>query len=383
MIVVGQSEQFEATYSAGVAGLVPGVEVAILDNDGATVFGPTGSGIIELDVGGIPSGVYSVELISPADTGQFSIVWSPDGSWLPATNSPPDDLIVSLTASLPPIVPGPVGATASPGPCSLWATVDDVAACCDAAADLGTDLDPLETHLITASQILFELTGRRYAGSCGAIARPCSDGCGCWPTQTLAWPDGGTRQIWHGWTGADWGWTVNGSAYSCGCGCVPQILLSGYPIQEITAVTIDGETVDPGSYELREKRYLVRTDGSFWPSCQNIAAENGEPGSFVVTYVHGEGPPNGGAAAAAALACELFAACGGGGGGDCDLPDNVVRQVRQGITQERIPLIAASLVAGATGNIAIDSFLSVYGRKGRRPSFWSPDGPRYARRVGA
>jgi len=158
------------------------------------------------------------------------------------------------------------------------------------------------------------------------------------------------------------------------------VLLSGYPVQAIAQVKINGEIVPPSSYRLDESRYLTRTDGSFWPFCQDLAAEDDMDGTFSISYWYGATPPASAVAAASALACELFNACDPDR--ECRLPEGAVRIVRQGLTIERLQPLASMLKRGETGILPLDSFLAVYGGYKRRPAIWSPDGPHYARPVG-
>ena len=376
--VVGPGASFEASYGSGTSGLVGTVEVAIIDLDNTTVFGPTAAGIIENIVDGVPSGVYTAELVAPTTAAQYGVVWSEDGTWDPINVSPVDQLIVAGTG-VTPILPGPPAASADTGPCSLWATPDDLAECCEAATDASDSEEALETHLAVASQILWELSGRRYSGACAKTVRPCRSGCSCWPFQRFTVGD--SSDIHYIWSGRQWAWDGGGYGASCGCGCEPRVLLSGYPVQTIQQVKINGETLAASSYRIDEKRYLVRTDGDYWPACQNISLPDSEDGTWSVTYIYGEGPPLAGALAATKLACELLAACTDGA--ECQLPTQAVRIVRQGITIDTLQPLASMLIDGSTGLVEIDSFIAAYGRgPRRRPAVWSPESERYARPVG-
>lgn len=378
--VVGPGTTFEASYGSGTSGLVGTVEVAIIDLDNNVVFGPTAAGIIENVIGGIPTGVYTAELVAPTEDGQFGVVWSEDGTWDPINVSPVDQLIVAGTG-VTPIVPGPPAASADTGPCSLWASVDDLAECCDAATASSDNEEALENHLIVASQILWELSGRRYSGACAKTVRPCQSNCSCWPFQRFTVGD--SSDLHYLWTGREWSWNAPGwRGSSCGCGCTPRVLLSGYPVQTIQQVKINGDVVSPTTYRLDEKRYLTRRDGGFWPSCQNLALDDTEDGTWSITYIFGEGPPVAGALAATRLACELLSACTDGA--ECKLPSQAVRVVRQGITIDTLQPLARMLLDGSTGLVEIDSFIAAYGQgPKRRPAVWSPEATQYARPVGS
>jgi hypothetical protein len=366
---------FEATYNAGEVGLVPALEVAIQDNDGVVVYGPTAVGIAELLVAGQPTGDYSAELTAPATPGQYSIIFSNDGSFDPDAGSAIDDLVVvavGTTVTFPPI-PGPEADGLVKGPCTAWIDGEDVAACCSVESSSGVLFEDVAT---TAYELLFELSGRQFVGSCEQTVRPCRDNCSCFPAQRLAYASGGSRLLW---TGAYWGY--NGSAH-CGCGCLSQVKLSGYPVQSITEVKIDGVVVEPSEYRLDEKRYLTRMNDTFWPSCQDLSLPDSEEGTFSVSYVHGANPPQIAVSAAAQLACELYKECVGE---VCAMPRGATRITRQGIVIEKLAFTnwAFRERTWRTGMPLVDAFLSAYNSAGimRRPVFWAP-GRRYARPLG-
>lgn len=257
------------------------------------------------------------------------------------------------------------------GPCSLWASVEEVAACC---GDLSTDESIYEDALAAASQLLFELTLRRFSGSCQSTARPCRDSCSCWSAQRLAYAGGGSRAIF--WDGASW------QGVDCGCGCLSQVKLAGYPVRSIVEVKIDGAVLSPSLYRLVERRYLTRLGGERWPACQDLSLPDTEPGTWSVTYEHGSDPPMAGRMAAAELACQLYRACAGE---ECALPSGVTRISRQGIVVERQPFASWAFRERAwrSGLPLVDAFLNAYNPSGmqRLPVFWAPGEPRYARRL--
>lgn len=173
---------------------------------------------------------------------------------------------------------------------------------------------------------------------------------------------------------------------SCGCSPLSTVPLA-YPTTGITEVLIGGVIVDPAKYRVDEWRELVRVDGAWWPSCQNLAADETEEGSFVVTYTHGVAPPPAGMLAAAQLACELWKACARVG--DCKLPAGVTKVTRQGITIER-GLLASwfrdlrTSRGWNTGLALVDAFLTAYNPNSlrRAPAVWSPDVAMMPRRAG-
>lgn len=372
---VAQSQGFEAVFESGITGLVGTLEVSIIDNDNVTVFGPTAAGIIENSIGGTPTGIYTAELIAPATLGQYSIVWSPDGSF-DQGNVTIEDLVVltaeAAAADLPPIESPDDSALY--GPCATWVAVEDVEACCQISLETsGVELDELLGQAAaSASQILYELSGRQFSGLCQREVRPCRTGCTC-GYQVLS------RGHIVAWDGFSW---LCDERTPCGCQPLSQIKLSGYPIRTLVEVKIDGDVLVPSTYRLDGKRWLTRIDGSNWPSCQSLDLPDTEDGTFSVTYTYGQTPPQMGVDAAGALACEIYKSCQGL---ECALPVGATRITRQGITIERTFFSRdATLGVWRTGIPAVDAFLTAvnpYGLR-RRPTFWSPSNPRYPKSVG-
>jgi hypothetical protein len=63
------------------------------------------------------------------------------------------------------------------GSCSPWITGDDVADCCNVETTSGALFDVVAQQ---ASDLLFEISGRLYAGECGPrTVRPACDSCVC------------------------------------------------------------------------------------------------------------------------------------------------------------------------------------------------------------
>lgn len=266
----------------------------------------------------------------------------------------------------------------NPGPCEPWVTGEDVAAVCTVLN--GTD-DPsvYDTAALAASQVLWELSGRQFAGECERTVRPCVPGCGCWPTREWAW---GAWDPWYGWWGggsAPLG--QPGQGRGC-CGCLSEVKLAGYPVRAITEVLIDGVAIAAENYRLDQNKYLVYlndSDGNpqFWPSCQNLARADTEEGTFAVTYTYGADPPEAGRLAAAELACQIAAAAAGQ---ECALPAGVTRVTRQGITVEMQKLKPILVLLPL-----VNLFLRTYNPQGlrRRSAIWSPEIQSFGRSVGS
>lgn len=275
------------------------------------------------------------------------------------------------------------------GPCSPWVTGEDVLAFIPDVPDPPSagDLDP---YAVMASELLYELSARQFAGVCEVTVRPCRLGCGCWGD---SWGILDSSWFWGygsmGW-GYGWGWwDANGT--SCGCGCDERLLLSGYPVISITEVVVGADVIDPSGYELQAERYLQRLfDAStdpptprFWPQCQNLSVPLGQPSTWSVTYSFGVEPPVLGAQAATEMAWQLWLAQHNPG--ECMLPTGVTRVVRQGVTIERVLPMFGRDEAGrirGSGLVVTDAFLAAYNPNGsrRRPAVWSPD-VKYPRRV--
>ncbi len=373
----GPSALFEAVLEAAITGLVGSVEVAIIDNDGNVVVGPTALGITENSVGGTPTGVYTAELTAPATNGQYTIVWSRDGTFAPNTVSVEDLVVGPITggATLPPITVDGEGALY--GPCSAWVTTEEIDACCSLpeASNPFELIVALEQAATSASQLLWLLSGRQFSGLCERKVRPCRTGCAC-DYQVLS------RGHVIYWGGDSWYCEGN----PCGCRALSRVKLSGYPVRTIEEVKIDGILVDPSEYRLDERRYLTRMNGSLWPSCQQLDLDDTESGTFSITYQYGQTPPQIAKDAAAQLSCEIWKACASANGldvGECVLPTGATRITRQGITIERTFFQQDENGVWRTGMPFVDGFLNAINPRGlqRSPTFWAP-GRRYARGEG-
>lgn len=243
---------------------------------------------------------------------------------------------------------------------------------------------------------LFEISGRRFTGSCERTVRPCRDRCACWGDDISSglgpwyWTNPGYGVAPTGW------WWRNDCGDTCGCGYLSRAKLPGYPVTEILEVKIDGDVLDPTyaasgapQYRLDQWRWLTRmddpdnpTDPKRWPACQNLSLEDDQPGTWSVTYTWGVEPPQLGIDAAAQLACELYKSCFPG---ECKVPTNATRITRQGTQVERNVLLAfLGDRTKPTGLTMLDLFLGTYWAvgSGRRPAVYSPDIGEFARKLG-
>jgi hypothetical protein len=111
---VAPGATFEWPLEIGETGLVGTLSVAIDDGAGATVVAAATTGIIELDVGGTPTGTYVASRTAPATGGEYLLLASTDGSFDPDTVVT-EQLVVTANAPFDP----PTGDT--------YATVDELA----------------------------------------------------------------------------------------------------------------------------------------------------------------------------------------------------------------------------------------------------------------
>lgn len=276
--------------------------------------------------------------------------------------------------------------------CSPWISGSDVAACC--SVEDSSDDSIFDSAAEVASEILFNLSLRRFPGLCERTVRPCRTGCGC-PWQILS----RGYVVWNPYWLNAWGWGSwscgEGYDNSCGCQPVSKVLLAGY-VQEIVEVVIDGAVVDPNTYRVDNHRWLVRTreldtdPWPHWPGCQDLTLPEDQPGTWAVTYTYGKEPSAAATDAAVELACEWYKLCNSQ---PCALPANTSRVIRQGTVVEKPSYISWGFERGGrsiprgwnTGMPKVDAFLNAYNPGGltRIPMFWSPTHRlRYAQPVG-
>ena len=258
------------------------------------------------------------------------------------------------------------------GPCSPWITGDDVAECCNVETSSAALFDTVAEQ---ASDLLFEISGRLYAGECGPrTVRPPCDSCYC-----------GYQVLSRGYVIGPWdfGYPLM-LCDSCLLACEPSLVkLAGDPVREITEVLIDGNVVAPTEYRIFNDRYLQRLNDARWPVQQNLTLADTEEGTWSVTYTYGADPPSLGVSAAAQIACELYKQCSGS---DCALPQGTTRVTRQGITIDKLAFTAWSYRDRRwnTGLALVDAFLASVNPAGlqRRPTVWSPGKRQYAQQWG-
>lgn len=228
-------------------------------------------------------------------------------------------------------------------PWITWADVEKV--CTPPTID-----DSLKVPFCQAvSELMWMLSGRQF-GTCTITARPVGQ-CRC---------GGMTSQFWYGGPY----WSGYGPSGPCSCGAYRYVHLGQAPIVGVTSVKIDGVLLAPSAYRVDEWNYLVRLDDEVWPSCNDLAAENTETGTFEVTWVYGVPVPQAGLTSAALLACRLASDLNMSAA--CAPPANASTVAAEGVT---IQLNDSSIIEeGRTGIALVD--------------FWlvgvNPDGPKGA-----
>lgn len=262
-----------------------------------------------------------------------------------------------------------------------WDDIDPSAAdCCDWSA---FSVAVQELALENAVGYMWAATGRRY-GVCPVTVRPCQpDPKGPefrgYPVQRLFGDAVGGSFVTP--------YIRDGQWRNCGCGprccCRPacQVELDG-PVAAVTEVEVDGVIVDPGAYRTdvaNGQWWLVRTDGTCWPTCQDLDENSGE-GVFTVTYDRGRPIPGNVSGATSILACEMAKARTGDS--SCRLNGRVATIARQGVTLE-LDVPDNTEIAYITGIDEVDRTIAAANpsRRASPPVLYSPDMPTAGDRV--
>lgn len=366
---VVRGEQFDVCFESGWTGWLGTVTLQIIDNQGGITQSPSPLNIVESPAG---SGTYCATRTAPLVVGQYTLSWSLDGTYSDNMTSIDDLVIVASASVLPaPLPPIASGAGSQAGPYSAWTTADDVANCCN--VEIGSDVDVFDEVVDKASQVLFELSGRKYLGTGTKTVWPACDSCVC-----------GYQILSRGHIVGPWDWGVYTSLCdACTVVCDPsRVKLSGFPVRTVDQVKIDGSILAPTEYRLDLHRYVTRLNDTRWPLRNDWTRADTEDGTWTITYTFGEDPPLAGRNAAQQLACELYKACAGQ---ECALPTGATRVTRQGITIER-QFFQRDRTTGSwrTGLSMVDMFLNAYNPSGliRTPVFWAPGRRRYAQELG-
>jgi hypothetical protein len=204
------------------------------------------------------------------------------------------------------------GATGSApvfGPCSAYATWDDVERC-GCGGPTVDDVDEQDLFLALATEVVWGLTYGRFAGQCVRSFTPCRPAC----------------------IALD----------RCRCPAKARIDLGPVPVWG-AFVTLDDVEIE---VSIENWRFLVREDGLEWPHCTD--------GVLVVEVTSGWPIPVMLTMATARLACEYAKQCAGQ---SCALPPKTRSFSREGLTVE-VSDPAAMVAAGSTGVEFVDLILS-------------------------
>ncbi|MFD4314985.1 hypothetical protein [Streptomyces sp. NPDC058548] len=237
------------------------------------------------------------------------------------------------------------------GPCEAWPT--DL--CCDIPE--GMPEEEVERWTLVASIILWGLSGRRW-GPCPVTVRPCRRSC--LESTVTSFQAGAGTGPWIPYIGVDGAWrnaSVCGCKSDCSCGELCEVYLPG-PVYDIVEVNVDGDVLVPEQYRVDAPGKLVRTDGECWPTCQDLAAPPGEPGTFTVTYRWGLPLDAAAIAAVSELTCHLLKGCSPGGSCGCKTNRNLTRISRQGVDME-MPDPTLIYSEGRTGLPMSDMWLAM------------------------
>jgi hypothetical protein len=264
--------------------------------------------------------------------------------------------------------------TLTTGPCSNWPIYWG-----DLCADFVSTASPTATGYAatTATHLLWSLSGRQF-GTCPVTLRPCRENC--WEGQASGytgnyaypWSSYGSPLASAGWDASYWFPLGCGSCIrgSCSCSVVSQVWLPSR-VNAVTSVKADGVALPATSYRLDDNQFLVRTDGSLWPRCNDLTKDDTQAGTWSVTADYGITVPDSARMAMGEMTCQILRAMSNQ---DCQLPQNVQRLVRQGVTVE-FPPVQALLAEGRTGLYLVDLFLTMTNphKLDQRARVYSPD----------
>lgn len=262
------------------------------------------------------------------------------------------------------------------GPCTEWVTLAECLADPRCVTADGSRLDPaiVQRKIAVASEILYRLTARLYAGVCADTVRP-----------TTRWyrSNYGLPRQWQIWP-RDIGGITNRNPHRWeGFGPTSEISLGAYPIREVSEVRINGTVYNPAFYRVDDQRWLVNLDpsGVGWPTGQDFTLDSlTDPNTWQVTFTWGQAPPIGGVEACKEYAIELAK---GATGDPCNLPERVQSLQMQGVSYTLLDPMSF-LDEGKTGLYAVDAWVVSINpnRLRRRSGIHSPDFPRPVRRTG-
>lgn len=253
------------------------------------------------------------------------------------------------------------------GPCAPWTPIWCGTISPSVAAVTGTFVG-------VATEILWAKSGRQF-GFCDSTLRPCRKDCfgGAWPFQQRWWEYGTTWPYPYWYNGQWFNLGCGGCPGTCSCTVIYEALLP-MPVDSITTVKVDGQTLDPSKYKLYNDRSLLRTDGNPWPLCNDLNKDDSQVGTWSVTAHFGVTVPDAGRLALGELTEQLALACTGQ---NCKLPTPVQQLVRQGVSMTFLdPNVV--FADGKLGLYFCDLFISSFNPQGigARAQAIDVDGPR-------
>lgn len=217
----------------------------------------------------------------------------------------------------------------------------------------------LADSITSASELLYGLSGRKFAGELQSVVLP----------QAQFEPRHVTVPTWPS---SSWGICFGQPHVMC---IVPRSIgLGRSPIVSINSVTIDDTVLDPTEYRIDDKQWLTRLPCCVgWPMC-GCGCD-----SFVVDFQWGQDPPQMGVDAATVVSAEMYRAKTPGM--NCKLPARLTSITRQGVSMALIDPMDF-IKEGKTGIYQVDMFLQAYNpaRQIKPPLVFSPDISTYARR---
>jgi len=254
-----------------------------------------------------------------------------------------------------------------------WIDADDIigdeAICPSCVQVQSITVEAATAACLLASSVLYELSGRKWAGVGSQTVRPAArPRLDPLPPETRVTMDRVYLESPPGWH-ESWGWyEFDDSRDIAGR---RQITLGFYPIVTITEVRVDGVVLDPSAYRVDESRMLVRQDGDLWPCRQDWWRPEGDDRTWAVDFDYGTEAPAEAQLIAAVYACEIAKSlCGV----DCQLPARTQSITRQGVSQvlfDPLDLVADGMI----GLPMVDTWIKAVNpdRRRRRAMVSSPD----------
>lgn len=242
--------------------------------------------------------------------------------------------------------------------CAPYIDEQDLADC-KMCSTGGLAVGQAELILMAASQKLYLETGQQFPGQCTDQVRPCNcSGCSGLPVPV---------RYSNGWRNV-----CGGCGGYCGASGAA-ILLPKRPVISVQSVIVDG--VAEADWRLDSPGWLVRTDGSSWPTCQDITIGSDEVGAWEIIYTWGKMAPEMLIFATTVYASELVKACTGDT--TCRIPAGAVTVQRQGVSYN------FDIAPGKTGLYEVDQMIDALNKHGvkRKARIYSPSDTQWSRTV--